>query len=59
MELIRVFFCGTVALALFGEHMEDHRTGKLFGLAQKIDQALYVMAVDRADILKAHVVEHI
>uniref|UniRef100_J1RUT9 Dehydrogenase n=1 Tax=Streptomyces auratus AGR0001 TaxID=1160718 RepID=J1RUT9_9ACTN len=49
---------GLVAAALFGEAVDDDRAAEALGARQGGLQRLDVVAVDRADVLQAQVLEH-
>ena len=47
-----------VAEALAGDDVHDHRAAEAAGLAQRLLDGAAVVAVDRADVLQAEVLEH-
>ena len=49
---------GVVAEPLVGHHMDDHRAAEALGLRERLLDRLAVVAVDRADVLQAEVLEH-
>ncbi len=49
---------GLVAAALLGEDVDDHRAAEPLGAGQRGLRRLDVVAVDRADVLEAEVLEH-
>ena len=53
-----VYLCRLIALTLFGHHMQKVRTRPLVDRAQSTLQLLHIMSVYRADVLKAHILEH-
>ena len=48
---------GVVAEALVGDHVHDHRAVEPLGLGQRLLDRGAVVAVDRADVLQAEVLE--
>ena len=50
---------GRVALALDGQHVQQHRAVHLAGVADRAGQGADVMSVDGAEVIKAHVFKHI
>ena len=59
VELVRFMGPGgSVAVALFGHGMDDHRPGIVPGRGQGVLHGLEVVAVHRADVLHAEVLEH-
>ena len=54
----RIHLCRLIALPLFGHNMQKVRTRSLIDRAQGSLQLLHIMTVHRADVLKAHILEH-
>ena len=50
-------FGGRVALALAGDDMQKLRTVELLDVVQRIQQHVEVVAVDRADVIEAELLE--
>ena len=58
MELVGdVLLGGVVAVALAGQRVHDHRAAEPLGLGQRLLDRMPVVAVDRADVLQAEVLE--
>ena len=55
MKFCRVFLCGCIALALFGNHMNQGRLLQIPGGTNNRNQIVHVMAVHRAKILQPHI----
>ena len=51
-------FRGGIAAALFGDHMHQHRCFPVPGSPQQADEARQIVAVHRAQVLDAHVLEN-
>ena len=59
VELVGLVVAGrVVAAALLGEDVHEHRAAEARGLAQRGLDGLLVVAVDRAEVLQAEVLEH-
>ena len=59
VELVGLVALGrVVAEALVGDHVDDHRAAEPLGLGQRLLDGVPVVAVDRADVLQAEVLEH-
>ncbi len=57
VEAHRVGLGGGVAATLLGDHMQQARAGLFGQVAKHLDQGVEVMAIDRADIAKAELLE--
>ena len=54
----RVHLCRLIALTFFSHNMQKVRARPLIDRAQSALQFLHIMTVHRADVLKAHILEH-
>ena len=58
METGRMLLRGRIALSLFGEHMDEHSVLSALRLPDHPHQRPGIMAVHRAKIGDAHILEH-
>ncbi|MPM65310.1 hypothetical protein SDC9_112205 [bioreactor metagenome] len=58
VKSIWVLLCGCITFSLYRSYMEQNRAIKLPRVAQQTGQVLHVVAVNRAQIGKAHILEH-
>ena len=58
MKRIRVLLRKAISLALHSFQVDQRRAVLLFGIADQAADTLHVVAVRRADIVKAHVLEN-
>ena len=58
MEFLRLLLGGSIALAFFRMHVQQHRAVQFLCRPQHIGQSPHIMAVHRSHVGKAHTLKH-